>query len=59
MKEPLGTPRRRGKGNKTDLKDKGLDGANWIHLAQQKQFAGFCEHGKKNLTNQSMQQGPS
>jgi transposase len=34
-KKPLGRPRRRWKDNiKMDLRDIGIDGANWIQLAQ-------------------------
>jgi hypothetical protein len=34
-KNPLGRPRRRWKGNiKLDLREIGIDGANWIRLAQ-------------------------
>jgi hypothetical protein len=34
-KSPLGRPRRRCEDNiKTDLREIGIDGANWIHLAQ-------------------------
>jgi hypothetical protein len=34
-KRPLGRPRRRWKGNiKMDLREIGIDGANWIWLAQ-------------------------
>jgi hypothetical protein len=34
-KEPLGRPRRRWEENiKMDLRDIGIDGANWIRLAQ-------------------------
>jgi hypothetical protein len=34
-KRPLGRPRRRWEGNSNmDLKKIGIDGANWIHLAQ-------------------------
>jgi hypothetical protein len=34
-KRPLGRPRRRWEDNiKTDLREKGIDGANWIQLAQ-------------------------
>jgi hypothetical protein len=34
-KRPVGRPRRRWEDNiKMDLREKGIDGANWIHLAQ-------------------------
>jgi hypothetical protein len=34
-KRPLGRPRRRWEDNiKLDLREIGIDGANWIHLAQ-------------------------
>jgi hypothetical protein len=34
-KKPLGRPRHRGKDNiKMDLREIGIDGANWIQLAQ-------------------------
>jgi hypothetical protein len=34
-KKPLGRPRHRWEDNiKLDLREKGIDGANWIHLAQ-------------------------
>jgi len=33
---------------KMDLREMGIDGANWIHLAQVRgPVAGFCEHGDK------------
>jgi hypothetical protein len=36
-KRPLGRPRRRWDGNiKMDLREIGIDGANWIHLAQKR-----------------------
>jgi hypothetical protein len=36
-KRPLGRPRHRGKGNiNMDLRAKGIDGANWIWLAQER-----------------------
>jgi len=46
-KRPLGRPRRRWEDNiKMDLKEIGIDGANWIRLAHDRvQCAGFCEHG--------------
>jgi hypothetical protein len=41
---PLGRPRRRWEDNiKLDLKEIGIDGANWIRLAQ----AGFYEHSNE------------
>jgi hypothetical protein len=46
-KRPLGRPRRRWENNiKMDLREIGIDGANWIRLAQGRvQWRGFCEHG--------------
>jgi hypothetical protein len=42
---PLGRPRRRLEDNiKMDLREIGIDGANWIHLAQDSPMASFCEH---------------
>jgi hypothetical protein len=42
-KTPLGRPRRRWEDNiKLNLKEIGMDGANWIRLAQGP-VAGFCE----------------
>jgi hypothetical protein len=44
-KRPLGRPRHRWEDNiKMDLKEVGIDGANWIHLGP---VAGFCEHGNE------------
>jgi len=48
-KRPLGIPRRRWEDNiKLDLRETGIDGANWIQLAQDSQVAGFCEHGDEH-----------
>jgi hypothetical protein len=46
-KRPLGRPRRRWEDNiKMYLGEIGIDGANWIRLAQDRvQWGGFCEHG--------------
>jgi hypothetical protein len=45
-KRPLGRPRRRWEDDiKLDLREIGIDGANWIRLAQDSPVAGFCEHG--------------
>jgi hypothetical protein len=47
-KRPLGRPRRRWEDNiKMDLRETGIDGANWIRLVQDRvQWrAGFCEDG--------------
>jgi hypothetical protein len=42
-KRPLGRPRHRWEGNtEMDLREVGIDGANWIQLA------GFCEHGNEH-----------
>jgi hypothetical protein len=58
-KRPLGRPRRRWEDNiKLDLWEIGIDGANWIQLAQDRvqwwaceldlaAVVGFCEHGNK------------
>jgi hypothetical protein len=48
-KRPLGIPRRRWEDNiKLDLRETGIDGANWIRLAQNRIWlAGFCEHGNE------------
>jgi hypothetical protein len=48
-KRPLGRPRHRWEGNiKLDLKELGINGANWIQLAQDRgPVAGFCEHGNE------------
>jgi hypothetical protein len=47
VKRPLGRPRRRWEDNiKMDLREIVVDGANWIHLAQDGVLmVGFCEHG--------------
>jgi hypothetical protein len=44
---PLGRPRRRWEDNiKMDLREIGIDGANWIRLPQDRvQWWAFCEHG--------------
>jgi hypothetical protein len=49
-KRPLERPRRRWEGNiKMDLREIGIDGANWIQLAQDRgQWRFFCEHGNKS-----------
>jgi hypothetical protein len=48
-KIPLGRPRHRWEGNiKMDLREIGIDGANWIRLAQDRvRWVGFCGHGNK------------
>jgi hypothetical protein len=48
-KRPLGRPRRRWEDNiKMDLGEIGIDGANWIRLAQDRvQWSGFCEHSNE------------
>jgi hypothetical protein len=48
-KRPLGRPRRRLEDNiKMDLREIGIDVANWIRLAQDGvPLAGFCEHGNE------------
>jgi hypothetical protein len=45
-KRPLGRPRRRwGDNIKLDLRETGIDGTNWIRLAQDMvQWGGFCDH---------------
>jgi hypothetical protein len=30
-----------------DFREIGIDGANWIRLAQHSPMAGFCEHGNE------------
>jgi hypothetical protein len=41
-KRPLGRPRRRWEDNiKLDLREIGFDGANWIHLAEDKVSGGL------------------
>jgi hypothetical protein len=43
-RRPLGSPRHRWEDNiKMELREIGIDGANWIRLAQ----IGFCEQGKE------------
>jgi hypothetical protein len=45
-KGPLGRPRHRWEGNiKLNLREIGINGLNWILLAQDGPVAGFCEHG--------------
>jgi hypothetical protein len=48
-KRPLRRPRRRWEDNiKMDIREIGIDGANWIQLAQDRvQWPGFCEHGNE------------
>jgi hypothetical protein len=47
-KRPLGRPRSRWEDNiKMYLREIGIDGANWIRLAQDSPVAGFCEHGNE------------
>jgi hypothetical protein len=47
-KRPLGRPRRKWEDNiKMDLREIGIDGANWIQLAQDRVRGGFCEHGNE------------
>jgi hypothetical protein len=48
-KRPLGRPRHRWEDNiKMDLRGEiGIDGANWIQLAQDSLMVGFCEHGNE------------
>jgi hypothetical protein len=48
-KSPLGRPWRRWEDNvKMDLREIGIEGANWIRLAQDRVLvAGFCEHGNE------------
>jgi hypothetical protein len=44
-KRSLGRPRRRWEDNiKMDLREMGIDRANWIQLAQDSPVAGFFEH---------------
>jgi hypothetical protein len=41
-KRPLGRPKRRWEDNiKMDLRDIGIDGANWFHLAQDRVHGGL------------------
>jgi hypothetical protein len=46
-KRPLGRPRRKWVDNiKIDLRETGLDGVDWVDLAQNRdQWRGSCEHG--------------
>jgi hypothetical protein len=48
-KRSLGRSRRRWEDNiKMDLRETGIDGVNWIRLAQDGgPMAGFCEHGNE------------
>jgi hypothetical protein len=47
-KRPLGRPRRRWKDNiNRNLREIGINGANWIQLAQDGPVVGFCEHGNE------------
>jgi hypothetical protein len=47
-KRPLRRPKRRwGDNIKMDLRKVGIDGANWIRLAQDSPLTGFCEYGNK------------
>jgi hypothetical protein len=47
-KRPLGRRRHRWEDNiKLDLREIGIDGANWIRLAQDSSVAGFCEHANE------------
>jgi len=48
-KGPLGRPRRRWRITLSmDLREKGIDGANWIRLAPDGGLvAGFCEYGEE------------
>jgi hypothetical protein len=44
----LGRPRRRWEDNiKMDLREIGFGDMDWIHLAQDRQVAGSCEHGNE------------
>jgi hypothetical protein len=49
-KRPLGRPRRRWEDNiKMDLREIGIDGTNWIRLAQYRvQWRGFVNTGKQD-----------
>jgi hypothetical protein len=50
-KRPLGRPRRRWKDNiKMDLREIGIDGANWIHLAQDRVRWRACVNAVMNLS---------
>jgi hypothetical protein len=49
-KRSLGRPRRRWEGNiKMDLREIGIDGANWIHLAQDRIQWRACVNTVMNL----------
>jgi hypothetical protein len=49
-KRPLGRPRRRWEDNVTmDLREKGIDGANWIQLAQDRVQWWACVNMVMNL----------
>jgi hypothetical protein len=49
-KRPLGRTRYRWEDNiKMDLREIGIDGDNWIQLAQESPVASFCEHDNKPL----------
>jgi transposase len=49
-KRPLGRPRRRGEDNiKTDLREIGIDGANWIQLARDRVQWRACVNTVMNL----------
>jgi hypothetical protein len=47
-KRPLGRPRHRWKDNiKMDLREIGINGANWIQLAQDSPVVCFCKHSNE------------
>jgi hypothetical protein len=47
-KRPLGRPKRRWEDNiKMNLRETGIDGANWIRLAKDRVVAGSCDHGNE------------
>jgi hypothetical protein len=49
-KKPLGRPRRRWEGNiKMDLRETGIDGANWIQLVQDRVQWRACVNTVMNL----------
>jgi hypothetical protein len=49
-KRPLGRPRHKWEDNiKMDLRELGIDGANWIRLAEDRIQWQTCEHGNKPL----------
>jgi hypothetical protein len=49
-KRSLGRPRHRWEDNiKLDHREIGMNGVNWIQLAQDGPMVGFCEHGNKPL----------